>query len=128
MTPIPTNCFPSTLPVGSQDENFKSVFAFPVANAVDRREVGRIRLVEDAIVDVPSLAVDQSPHELLASQHTFLPIGAAPIEIERLGMVQTWVTVSPVACDRKTGRVSLLPVAGDGANTNYHLSPENESI
>ena len=67
-----------------RDENLKTVFAFSIANAVDRRKIGRIGLIEDAIVDVLGLAVDQPPHKLLPAQHTSLPNGTVPIEIKML--------------------------------------------
>ena len=48
-------------------ENFKAVFALPIANAVNGRKVGRIRLIEYPIVDVLCLTINQPPHELLAA-------------------------------------------------------------
>ena len=68
--------------IGQGDQNLKAVFAFPIANTIDGRKVGRIRLIEDPIMNVLCLAVNEPPHELLATQYTFFPFGAMPIEID----------------------------------------------
>jgi hypothetical protein len=64
------------------DQDFDSVFAFFVPNAVDGRKVGRVRLIEDTVVDIPCFAVDQTPGELLTAQDAFLAIRVMPVEVK----------------------------------------------
>ena len=83
--------------IGQGEQYFESVFALSIANAVHGRKVGRIRLIENPVVDIPCIAVNQPPHELLATQHAFLAIRAVPVEINRLRGEITFCILWPSA-------------------------------
>ena len=46
-------------------------------------------------MDVLGLAVNQTPHELLATQHAFLAIGTGPVEIDRFCGQITFCILQP---------------------------------
>ena len=48
-------------------------------------------------MDVLGLAVNQTPHELLATQHAFLAIGTGPVEIDRFCGQITFCILRPPA-------------------------------